>query len=135
MTRSSIRQMRNHSYDIWLLVTKLMNTTTDKDINYLSKIFGFEVKNKENSNNICTNECDSTKTKVSLADEIFDENGNIKLNIMRKGYGTDSQRKSTKCSIVIVIIGIVFCTYSVVLLSLVITHFNKSFAYCNNTIE
>ena len=72
MTRKAIRSMRNRSFDLWLLVTKIMDTTNDKDATFLAHRFGFKlIKNISNttSNNLSIKQTSAKSNDTNIAGE------------------------------------------------------------------
>eukprot|EP01084_Bolivina_argentea_P041130 75909_1 len=125
-TRTAIKEMRNKSYDVWLLITKVMNAPNDKDIDYITNTLGYKITiPKSDDKN------DNDKTNV-ISDEIYDSKGNLQLNVSSAKSGQTQMHATTKCRITITSIGLLFIMYSVIILSFVINHLYKSQNYCNN---
>eukprot|EP01083_Nonionella_stella_P032162 88043_1 len=127
MTRSTAHEMRNQSFDLWVFVTKIMNTSDDKKIAYLSTLLGFTI----HSNNQKALALSSVSPGIN--DEIYDHQGKLQLNISKsKWNGPDTASRRTKCRISIVLISALFIAYSIVLLSTVIHHLTSAEQYCND---
>eukprot|EP01084_Bolivina_argentea_P032457 60059_1 len=114
MTRSAIRRMRNKSYDMWFVVTKVMHTTNTKDAIYVSQLLGHQINGNLNK-------------------EIYDAKGNLILKIASTNAANNTAVSSNKwCRICIVILATTLIVYAILIISLTVTHLQTSEDWCHN---
>eukprot|EP01083_Nonionella_stella_P295451 1004179_1 len=124
MTRSASAGMRDSSYELWVLVTRIMSAPDhDNAANVIANALGFTIQMT------ATDVTDGkTRPDNSIDDEIYDGQGNLKLNASKALLMVP---KSVPCRISIGLMGALFIIYSIVLLSTVIGHLVSSVKHCD----